>query len=359
MSTKLRRKLQPYHWVGMDVSKPFFDAALLSWPDQEVGVALREFPAARFARTRAGVERFLVWLEELLGEEIEALETRVVMESTGKYSSALAVWLLECRRPLAAAIVNPEPTARFIQSLALRNTTDRLSARALALFGAQRRPVPYEPLCEEEAELRELVRYRLFLVEQCTAMGNHDGEEAHVRAVLKMQARRHTQIKKDIAALEKKMRALVAKVEWLDKDITLLESIHGVGFITAVTVRAELGDLRRFERARQLSAFAGLSPRQFTSGTSVRKRTRMSKTGNQRVRKVLYMASCSAIVHPNPWQSDYRRLKDNGKESMEALGALMRKILVVMRAILISGEPYDPHYKTRGKSPHKLVENSV
>lgn len=359
MNTKTRKKLQPFHWVGMDVSKPFFDAAVSSWEDQEVGAAVREFPAARFPRTKAGAEKFVTWLEEQLGEEIEVLETHVVMEATGKYSSALAVWLLETHRPLAAAIVNPEPVAKFIQSLALGNTTDRLSARALALYGVQRRPAPYEPLSKEEAELRELTRYRHFLVEQRTAMKNHDGEGAQSRTVLTMQDRRLNQIKKDVAAIETQMRKRVSKTEGLKKDIALLETIYGVGFITAVTVRVELGDLRRFERARQLSAFAGLSPRQFVSGTSVHKRTRMSKAGSQRVRKVLYMASCAAIVHPNPWQYEYRRLKDNGKKPMEALGALMRKNLVLMRAILISGEPYDPNYKTRGKYTRELAENIV
>jgi transposase len=359
MSTKTSKKLQAFHWVGMDVSKPYFDAAVLSRADQEMGAALRDFPATRFARTKAGVKEFVTWLEGLLGEGIEALETRVVMEATGKYSSELAVWLLESRRPLGAAIVNPQPASHFIKSLALRNNTDRLAARALALYGAQRRPAPYEPLSKEEADLRELTRYRCFLVNESTAMKNHAGEKAHTQAVLRMQAKRRNQIRQDIAAIEKQMRAQVAKAEGLNKDIALFETIYGIGFITAVTVRVELGDLRRFERARQLSAFAGLSPREFQSGTSVRKRTRMSKAGNKRVRSALYMAACAAIARPNPWQVYYHQLIAKGKKPMEALGALMRKLLVLMRAILISGQPYDPRNKTCGKLNHELLGNSL
>ncbi len=359
MNTKSRKKLQPFHWVGIDVSKPFFDAALLSQADQEIGAAVREFPATRFPRTKAGVERFAMWLEGLLGEGIEALETRVVMEATGKYSSELAVWLLENRRSLATAIVNPQPVAHFIKSLALRNSTDRLAARALALYGAQRRPAPYEPPSKEEADLRELTRYRHFLVDECTAMKNHAGEKAHTQAVLRMQARRRNRIEKDIAVLEEQMRAQIAKAEKLKHDIALLQTVYGIGFITAVTVRVELGDLRRFERARQLSAFAGLSPREIQSGTSVRKRTRMSKTGNKRVRSVLYMAACAAIARPNRWQVYYRHLIAKGKKPMEALGALMRKLLVLMRAILISGQPYDPQHKTSGKLTQNPAKNSA
>ena len=359
MNTKSRKKLQPFHWVGMDVSKLCVDAAVLSRADQETGAALRDFPVTRFPRTKAGVERFVTWLEECVGEGPEALETRVVMEATGKYSSELAGWLLEGRRPLAAAIINPQPAAHFIQSLALRNNTDRLAARALALYGAQRRPAPYEPPSKEEAGLRELTRYRHFLVDECTAMKNHAGEGAHTQAVLRMQARRRNRIEKDIAVLEEQMRAQIAKAEKLKHDIALLQTVYGIGFITAVTVRVELGDLRRFARARQLSAFAGLSPREVQSGTSVHKRTRMSKAGNKRVRSVLYMAACAAIARPNPWQVYYLQLRAKGKKPMEALGALMRKLLVLMRAILISGKPYDPHTKTRGKLAQDLVENSV
>ena len=194
MSTKSRQKLQPFHWVGIDVSKPFFDAAVLSVPDQQTGVPVRELPVKRFPRTHAGVKKFVAWLEETLPEETEVWETRIVMESTGKYSSALAVWLAEEPWSLCAAIVNPEPVAKFIQSLALGNTTDRLSAGALALFGAQRRPAPYVPLSTEEFELREAMRYRDFLVGQRTAMKNHDGEGAQGAKISTIQKRRARQL---------------------------------------------------------------------------------------------------------------------------------------------------------------------
>ena len=173
-------------------------------------------------------------------------------------------------------------------------------------------------MSDEEFELRELMRYRDFLVGQRTAMKNHDGEEAQGRKICAMQTRRARQLDKDIAALETETRKQVTQTETLREDIALPESIHGAGFTTAVTVRMELSDLRRFERARQLSAFAGLSPRQFESGTSVRKRTRMSEAGSKRVRKVLYMAACSAIAHPSARRSEYDSLKGNGENPWKA-----------------------------------------
>ena len=223
MNAKTRQKLQPYHWVGMDVSKTYFDAALLSWPDQETGSSLRTMPAKQFPRTKHGAARFVRWLEELLGLGIDAIETRLIMESTGKYSTALAQWLMEGQRPLGAAIVNPEPAAKFIQSLALRNTTDRLSAKGLALYGSQMRPAPTEALSEEEAALRELTRFRQSLVEERTAMKNLASEGACVPAVQAMQKRRIKDISKDIDAIERRMMTQGAKIEGLQEDLALLK----------------------------------------------------------------------------------------------------------------------------------------
>lgn len=337
------RNVEPSHWVGVDVSKPFFDAALLRQVDQEAGRALRDLPTGRFKRSPEGVTQFVAWLQEQLGEDFSFHDVRVVMEATSTYSSELAVWLLNHPSPLSSAIVNPQPASHFIKSLALRNQTDRLAARALALYGAQRRPAPYEPPSQEEAELREMVRYRHFLVEQRTAMKNQAGNGPSSCFVKEMQQRQRKQLTDDIAILERQMRETVAQDDELSEDIALLESIYGVAFVTAITVRMELGDLRRFARARQLTAFAGLSPREITSGTSVRKSTRMSKTGNTRVRAVLYMAACAAISRPNPWRTVRQEYVDNGKRPMQAIGVIMRKLLVLMRAILISRKPYNPN----------------
>ena len=118
--------------------------------------------------------------------------------------------------------------------------------------------------------------------------------------------------------------------------------------MTAVTVRTELGDLRRFERARQLTAFAGMSPRIVESGTSIAGKPHLCKQGNRRVRHALYMAAMTAIRGQNDLQRCYQRLVAKGKSHMSALGAIMRKMLCLLRALLISGKPYQPVYRSGG-----------
>ena len=166
-----------------------------------------------------------------------------------------------------------------------------------------------------------------------------------------MQRRQLRQLDKDISTVEQEMKLIVNEDEAFKCDFDLLTSIDGVGPITAMTVLAEIGDLRRFERARQLTAYAGVSPRVVQSGTSVRGKTRMCKQGNKRIRQALYLSAMATLKtkKPNTLSTMHYRLCDDGKEGKEALGAVMRKQLTVMRAILISGKPYDPTFKRRGK----------
>jgi transposase len=345
-------------WNGCDVAKTTFDAAL--WMLLEDGEVpnLRDLPVRTFPRTLEGVRQFLAWVDKLLAHwatpEQPRPVFRVVMEATGRYSEELAVWLLAERPTTAPAIVNPRQASHFRKSLAFRNNTDRIAARALAQYGVDRRPASYQPLTPERAELRELSRYRQTLVEELTAEKNRAHESSCSSLVGRLQASRLQRLQRDIKRLEARMKKVVAKDDDLQSDVKLIDSIYGVGFITAVAVVAELGKLTRFACGRQLTAFVGVAPCNQHSGTSVRKKPRMSKAGEPRVRALLYMCAMAAIRGDNPFARTYHRLIAAGKCKKAALGAIMRKLLLVMRAVVISQQPYDPHYDRCGKT----VDNS-
>jgi len=336
------------HWVGMDVAKATFDAAWVRAEQRYPGTAWHEVPVRTFARSPEGVEAFLAWLDEVSQDGQADAGHRVCMEATGRYSTELAVWLLDKRPSLQPAIVNPAHTSAFIKSMGLRNKTDKLEARALGFYGVERRPVGYEPLTPARAELRALSRYRDTLVQQHVAQRIRAGEPVASRTVAQLQTKRIRLLKRDIERVETAMKRIVRQDPALERDVKHLSTIYGVGFITAVVVLAELGDLRRFEHARQLSAFAGVSPRIVESGASVNGRPRLCKQGNARVRHALYLAATTAIRGRNDLQRTYRRLVEHGKAPKAAIGAVMRKLLVLMRALLISGKPYQPQYKTCG-----------
>jgi len=328
-------------WVGVDVAKQTFQAALAR-PGQRFGLTkLGELPTESFPRTREGVERFVDWLALLLPAKREALNTRVVMETTGKYSIELAALMDAVGCGLRPAIVHARQTNAFIKSMNVRGKTDALEARALAFYGIERSPVAYEPLTEEQSTLRELVRHRRTLVEQKCNADNRGGEGSTSEYVRKARVREHNFLNKEIARVDKEIRECIAKSEALKKDYALLTTIHGVAFVTASVILAELGDLRRFERARQLSAFVGLSPREVQSGTSVFKKAHMCKQGNASVRQALYLAALTAVRDGGYLQENYRRACAQGKPKMVALGMIMRKLIVLMRTMLINNQEYD------------------
>lgn len=327
------------HWVGADVGKDAFDVGLVRYYQHYPDTPLCDIPADTFACSAQGVQAFVSWLDaQGLGEE----PVRVVMEATGDYSIHLAVWMLEQRASLAPAIANPRQTHNFIESMGVRNKTDRLDARALGFYGVERNPMAYETPSPEMADLRSLSRYRETLVRQRTALKNQMLKTNACAYVVKDQKKRLRQLMRGIEGVEKEMKALVDEHSALKGDVELLISIYGVAFISATTILAELGDLRRFERARPLTAFAGMSPRQHQSGSSIRGRTRLCKRGNPRIRQCLYLSAMVAIRGDNEFRQTYQRLLAQGKPRMVALASVMRKMLVVMRAILISGQPYRP-----------------
>jgi transposase len=346
-------------WCGCDVSKSSFDAAVWLPPESGERREMQDIPAASFPLRAEGAEAFLRWADEHLApiaggaEKPSALG--VVLEATGRYSIQLATWLIAARANVQPSIINPETARDFIRSLSPRNKTDQIDARGLARYGAERLPSPWEPLTPEQTELRDMARYRKKLQSMCVAEKLRSNEAGITRFV-RSKIRDHiAHLERTQAQLEKRMAKIIAGLPELQRDAELLDSVKGVGFITAATVLAEYGDLRRFRRARQLSAFAGFSPRLFESGKSVRKKPRLCKKGSSLGRHALYFPALAAIRGDNDFARMYKDLLHKGKPKMSAIGAVMRKMLLVMRAILISGQPYQPHYR---KSRPQPVDNS-
>ena len=332
-------------WIGIDVAKASVDAALyLGGPLGRV---------ATFPRTPEGMAELARWARGEVGGDIAL---RAIMEATGRYSHEAVGWLLENDAAIAPACVNPLHAKRFAQSLGLRNKTDEADARMLARLGAERGPAPYEAPSPIHLELRALVRERRQLVEEQTRLRNRIGEGTDSAFVRNQRTRRLDTLKRDIKRLEDEITRVAAGDKSLKADLARLTTIPGVGTITAITIVAELGDLRRFASGRQLAAFAGVSPRRHESGSSVRARTSMCKAGNPTVRAALYMSAVTTARLTAGMRDVYTRLITNGKAPKSALGALMRKQLILMRALLVRGEDYRPPVE---KSPHERAKNLV
>lgn len=331
----------PSTWLGIDVSKATFDAALPTSSG---------FDHAKFPRNLAGVRQCLAWVRRHdHGEPLAC-----VMEATGGYSKQLARWLLAARSDLHVAIAQPFQVCHFTRALGQRNKTDALDAVVLARFGATFSPRAFHPMPAAYERLRALERERDSLVRSATAMENRSElpSEDPVAEKVRRRMLRHT--RKAIEDLDEAMLLLVRSDDALREDARRLQTIPGVGPVLAATLMGELGDLRAFEHPKQLAHFVGVAPVTHTSGSSIEGPPHMSKRGNSRVRRMLYMGALSAIRDNGPFARTYQHLLDEGKAPMSALGAIMRKLLVVCRGVLVNQADYDPERVSVRQSPENL-----
>ena len=319
----------PAAWVGIDVSKDTLDACLLQAP----GGKARD---RAFANDPAGHAALAAWADECSAGNAVGF----CLEGTGAYGEALAASLADAGRHVA--VVNP---ARIKYAGLMRgqgNKTDRADARLIAEYAARERPAPWQPPRPEVRELQALSRRRDDLRRLAAGEKTRLAGPGLSAAVRKSLTRAIAFLGKEADRLQAQADAVVAADGRLRADGELLRTIPGVGPVAATAILAELPDPARFATAQQAAAYAGLAPRECRSGTSVRKRTRLSKAGNARLRKALYLPALTAVRFNPLVAAFYARLVAAGKPKMAALGACMRKLLMIAYGVLKSRTAFDP-----------------
>jgi transposase len=266
------------------------------------------------------------------------------MEATGQYYLQCAEFLHA--HSLMISVVNPAQIKYFAQAQLTRTKTDKKDAKVIAMFCKAMTPDLWTPDPKEIKELKSLVhcldqlkqleRQELNRLEPCQL--GQAGE-----AVLNSHQKIIDVIQTEKEAIEGAIKALIEKHEHLKKKQDLLESIPGVGNVLSTTVLACL-QVEQFDNARQCVAYAGLNPKEKQSGTSVRGRSRLSKTGSSFLRKVLYFPAITAKRFNPTLQVFCERLAQAGKHAKVIIGAAMRKLLQLIYGVLKSGKPYDPNF---------------
>lgn len=321
-------------WVGMDVAKNSFEAALA-----HVGQRLSDWsriPVAHFEFTVQGLEQFAQWIALFLAQG-ECLG--VCMESTGVYSHRLA----EALRPLGlpeAAIVNPALPLAFRKSLGLRDKCDRVDAAVLALFGLINEPRPNTAQAPEYRALRECWRMLKAYEKDIRAWKNRL-EQAPSKGLARELRKTIGQLENTRDALWREILNMIDTHPALRRDTDLLHTIPGIGQKTAIMIIAELGDLRTWRR-KELVSYAGLFPKQYQSGHSVYRQPTLARGGASQIRQALFWPACSAMKHHPGFAAWRDELLKRGKAKKSAVCAVMRKLLLLMRAVLVTETPYDP-----------------
>lgn len=271
-------------------------------------------------------------------------ECLFVLEATGTYYLALAYHLH--KQGGQVAVINPLVIKRFIQMHLGKGKTDRKDAQWLLRYGQQQAVKPWQPDEAVLVECRQLEQVTEQLLKQKTMVTN-SLEALQQQPIISPIAQNRLQ--QTWQLLDDQVRALEAELLTLleqrfAQEMTLLQSIPGIGRKTAGMLLLFAGGFAHLDNYRQLIAKAGLSPREHTSGTSVRGKTRITKMGGALLRSKLFVCSFSAKKSNAACKALYERLVAKGKNGKLALIAVCNKLLKQAFAIIKSGIPYQADF---------------
>ena len=316
--------------LGIDISKRTFDVALLDDHDN--------YDTGQFNNSEQGVRSLRKWLQNRKVETLHAC-----LEATGRYGHNLAAFLTD--EGYDVSMVNPTRIRAYGQSKLRRTKTDKTDAILIADFCATQSPPLWKKPSVYQTELQSLTRH-LDDLKNARSQEQNRKKSGVPSAAVRRSLQEHIDfLNQQIEQVEKEIKDLIDSDEENRVQFKLLTSIPGIGFVTAATFLAEVPDISDFPQARQLASYAGLCPIQHQSGSSVRKKARLSKTGNPYLRKTFYMPAVAMLHGHNPLlQPLIDRMREDGRKSMIIIGALMRKLLHLAYGVLKTGKPFDPNY---------------
>lgn len=316
--------------VGVDVSAHTLDVTLR--------MPTSDLQTAQFENTAGGHTQLIRWITK------KGRAARVVLEATGVYSLDLAVALHEAAR-VEVMVVNPRIARRFAEACLQRSSTDTTMALTLCEFAVRMEFIPWTPPAPEIRELRALTRRVAALTVERTRELNRAHAARSSTDMSKVVVNdievnvRHLQ--RRIDELERHAVGLVAKHPRLQRACQHITSVRGFAEHSAIQLLGELLVLPEDMVVRQWAAHSGLDVRHVDSGTSVHKQPRISKHGNAHMRRILYMPALTAIQHEPNVRVFYEQLLAAGKEKLQAIVAVMRKLLHAIYGMLRTDSDFD------------------
>ena len=312
-------------YLGIDISKDVFD------------VYDNNKAHYQFTNGSSGFKKFLKLLDT---------NSICVMEATGYYHSRLAYFLLEAG--IGVCVVNPLKIKRYIQMNLSKIKTDKSDAKMIQQYAKNCEPTLWTGQSKNQQENLQVTRMLSIYSKQSTQLKNKiHGEEVlgtPAKGVVRSIKRSLKNLEKEIEVLEKALLENVKKE--YQESLTLLKSIPGIGNKTALMLLVLTDGFQRFQSAKELCSYAGLTPIIRQSGTSVKGRPRISKMGNPKLRNLLFMCSFNACKYNQACKALYDRIVAKGKSKKLALIAVCNKLLKQAFSIVKNGVPFNREYKS-------------
>lgn len=318
------------HFIGCDVSKLKLDLAAATRTHQ-------------VDNTHSGWDTLIQWAEAQC--QVQCSEICIVMEASAVYHLQAAAYL--SLAGLKVLVCNPGRSADFVRSQNQLNKNDRLDAGALQRYGSTLQDVHFfQPDPPEISELKSLLGM-LDQLERDIRRWQNRLEKAHHQypgsSINRSIKRQIANLQREQVRTQQTINTLIRSHQPLRRNQQLMCSIKGIGPKTSQRL-LPLVHGNRFDSARQLAAFLGLTPCHKTSGTSLKTPGRLSGRGNAAVRAALYMPALTALQHNPEMSAFYDRLIMHGKLPKQAITAVMRKLVHLCYGVVKNQTPYKENF---------------
>lgn len=332
--------------IGIDVSKDKLDACLIS---VDVQLNYKVKATHKFNNALSGFKELLQWFSKFCKEKVPV---QTLMEASGVYHEKLAIWLTE--REMEVFVVLPNKARKYMQALGLKTKNDKIDAQGLALMCAQHKFDKWQPVVKFYYELRLLTRHYQSTQELKTSLMNqlHALEYSGYpsKQVSKQLEKTIAFFKKQIKESKQQIAEHINRNDEVKRKVTQICKIKGVDTLTVATILAETNGFELFKNQSQLISYAGYDVIENQSGNHIGK-TRISKKGNSRIRRILHMPAFSVVTHKEPiFLNLYERIYSKTKLKMKAYVAVHSKLLVIIYSLWKKDEEYNKDYHPKTTS---------
>jgi len=323
-----------YFYVGLDISKDTFDASYWDYSSQSP-VSL-----SSFSNCLEGIDKLIQALQSLASNT----PFWICFENTGAYHL-----LLEQQLHLLNINYSIVPALEIKRSLGItRGKNDKIDADRISQYAAinTHKLKPSKPKGDKLQIISSLLSSRNLLVRNNTSCKNHlksllitakcvslQASIDRIEMIIKLQSQ-------EIKAIEKEIKNLIYSCEKLKQTYLQITSIPGIGALTATTTLVYTNNFQLFNNHKKFSSFCGVAPFEYSSGTSIRGKTRTSNLRNRELKKLFFTAALSSIKFDKQMASYYARKINQGKHKLSVRNAVASKLISRMFAVAHRDQPY-------------------
>lgn len=323
--------------LGIDISKATLDGALLSCENKE---SILYFKAEN---NPEGLEKLFNLCLKVQGFTIE--KCLICIEATGVYCYPILNYATK-----VGAVIWMESATRIKKSMGIqRGKNDKIDAQRIAIYASRHQQDAriWRPVSKTVTQVKHLSALRDRLLDTRNRLNTpmeefkQVGDADTYKLVKKAMKKSLTSIDKDITKLDIQLKNIIENDEHLNELFSLVTSVVGVGSQTALTLIVCTDGFKLFDDPRKLACYAGVVPFEYSSGTSVKGKTRVSKMANNKLKTMLHMAALSAVRFDHQLKQYYERKIAEGKKKMSILNSVKNKLLHRIMSVVTRKEKYE------------------